>query len=172
VLFQYGLNNPFSTLGVIDVSTGKKVEILKHPRYRLYRGHFSPDDRWVVFHADDPGRETREFIAPFHSKPSDESEWIAVTDGTVWTDAPRWSPDGNFIYYFSDLDGSRCIWAQRLDTATKRPIGQPVAIEHLHNRQHSSLSVNVNALDLAVARDKIIFSLGEVRGNLWMLDRP
>jgi eukaryotic-like serine/threonine-protein kinase len=171
VLFQYRWNDPRSTLGALDVTSGAKTEILRHPSYNLYRGHFSPDERWVTFHADDPRRGTRVFIAPFRGGVVvPESDWIGVTDGKAFDDAPRWSPDGNLLYYFSDQDGSRCIWAQPLEPMTKQPVGAPFAVQHLHSRQHSVAAVSVNSLDLFVVRDRIVFTMGELRGNIWMTE--
>jgi Tol biopolymer transport system component/tRNA A-37 threonylcarbamoyl transferase component Bud32 len=170
ILLQYRFNDPRSTLGVLDRQSGAKYETLTHPRYSLYRAHFSPDERWVAFHADDPGRGTRVFIAPYRTTPTAESEWIAVTDGAVFDDAPRWSPDGNLLYYVSDADGFRCIWARRLDPVTKQPAGAPFPVKHVHGRQRSIAGVDVSAFDLAVARDKLVFNMGEIRGNIWMAE--
>jgi Tol biopolymer transport system component len=171
VLFQYRYNDPRTTLGVLDLASGRRTEILRHPSYDLYRGHLSPDEQWVTFHADDPRRGTRVFIAPFRGAVAvPESEWITVTDGKAFDDAPRWSPDGNLLYYFSDQDGSRCIWAQPLDPATKKPVGTPFAVQHLHSRQHSVAAVHVAWLDLAVVPNKIVFTMGELRGNIWMAE--
>ena len=38
---------------------------------------------------------------------------------------PIWSPDGNLLYFLSERDGFRCIWGQKLDPASKRPLGAP-----------------------------------------------
>lgn len=153
------------------MASGAKTEILRHSSYSLYRGHFSPDERWVTFHADDPQRGTRVFIAPFRGPVAvDESDWIAITDGKAFDDAPRWSPDGNLLYYFSDQDGSRCIWAQPLEPASKKPLGAPFGVQHLHSRQHSVSAVSLNRLDLFVVHDKIVFTMGELRGNIWMAE--
>ena len=172
-LLQYRINDPQSTLGVLDMNTGTASETLRHPTYNLYRAHFSPDERWVTFHADDPRTGTRVFVAPFRgAAASPPSEWIAVTDGKAWDDAPRWSPDGNLVYYFSDLDGFRCLWAQRLQPITKALVGAPFTVQHLHSAQHSVAAVHVNALDLFVVRDKVVFTMGEVRGNIWMAEYP
>jgi hypothetical protein len=158
-------------LGVLDVTSGAKTEILRHSSYGLYRGHFSPDERWVTFHADDPRRGTSVFIAPFRGRALvPESEWIAVTHGKAFDDAPRWSPDGALLYYFSDQDGSRCIWAQPLEQVTKKPVGAPLAVLHLHSRQDSVGAVSVGRLDLFVVQDKIVFTMGELTGNIWMAD--
>ena len=94
-----------------------------------------------------------------------ESEWIVVSqDG----EAPSWSPDASLLYFWSDRDGSPCLWAQRLDPATRRPTGAPLSIQHFHARGLSWKNLSLGAPDIAVARDKILFNLGERSGNIWM----
>jgi len=169
ILLQYQHNAPQSTLALLSLPSGAKAEILKHPQYNLYRAHFSPDEQWVVFHADHVRGFTRKFIVPFRGAAApEESEWIAVTDGQAFDDAPRWSPDGNLLYYLSDRDGFRCIWAQRLGAASKKPLGQPFAVSHLHSRRRSPTNVFLPWLDMCVARDKIVLNMGELTGNIWM----
>jgi Tol biopolymer transport system component len=57
-------------------------------------------------------------MAPFAGKGSiPESAWIDI--GVLGL----WSPDGKLIYDISNRDGYPCIWAQRLDAATKRRVG-------------------------------------------------
>ena len=64
---------------------------------------------------------------------ADKSEWIAVTDGAYDDDKPQFSADGNNLYFTSDRDGYLCIWAVRLNPATRHPEGAPFAIRHFHN---------------------------------------
>jgi hypothetical protein len=97
-------------------------------------------------------------------------EWIAVTDGRALDDLPRWAPGGDRLYYISSRDGFLCIWSQRLDPATKKPVGPPDAAQHFHARRHSIGGINYGATDLAVTRDSIIFNLAELRGNIWMAE--
>ena len=79
-----------------------------------------------------------------------------------------WSPDGNLLYFSSDRDGYKCLWAQRLDPihqASSRHIipgaalSCPVAI---HGR-------SVFLVSPSLAQDKIIVSLEERSGGIWML---
>lgn len=159
-----------ATLAALDLRSGSKSEILSDPAYALYRGHFSPDGRWVVFHAGDaatPGNKvTQEFIAPFRGlTPIPRSDWVAITDGKAYSDVPLWSPDGNRLYYVSDRDGFRCIWSQKLEPQSKRPSGEPVAALHLHGPKHLLKEVPVWGLDVSLGRDKLIFSLGEAGGE-------
>jgi hypothetical protein len=64
-------------------------------------------------------------------------------------------------YFISNRDGYHCIWAQRLDPATKRPIGEAFGYEHFHGFWSSDG-------DLSVARDKIIVSLVQWHVGIWM----
>jgi hypothetical protein len=171
-----------ATLAVLDLGSGRQTEILKSDRYAIYRGHLSPDERWIVFHvsltrsaiaSDDPVHleGKREFIAPFRgATPVKEDEWIAITDGTTLTDAPRWSPSGNELYFISSRDGFTCIWGQRLEPRTKHPQGEPFPVLHLHQRQRSIANIDVAWTDLAVARDRLLFGAGELKGNIWSMD--
>ena len=69
----------------------------------------------------------------------EEPAWIAVTDGQQWDDKPRWSPDGDLIYFTSLRDGFHHLWAQRLGPDSRQPIGPAFPVQHLHSAR---LSVN------------------------------
>jgi Tol biopolymer transport system component len=134
----------------------------------LWNPRFSPDDRWVSFNASEPGR-SRIFVAPVRDQDAvPEKEWITIAD-TGWDDKPRWSPDGNTLYFVSERDGFRCIWAQHLDSQ-KRPLGEAIAVFHAHQSQRSLSDVGPGDLAISVARDKIVFNTNERRGNLWLMN--
>lgn len=154
-------------ISTIDLASRRRTGLLNHMAWRLWNPRFSPDDRWVSFNATEAGR-SRIFVAPFRSGGLiPESEWIPITTG-VWDDKPRWSPDGNTLYFFSERDRSRCIWAQRLD-ASKHPVGEAIPIFHAHETRRSLLNVQIGLLDLSVARDKIVFNMSERTGNVWLM---
>ena len=44
-----------------------------------------------------------------------QAEWLPVSDGKVMDREPRWSSNGNLLYFLSTRDGNHCIWAQRLE---------------------------------------------------------
>ena len=111
------------------------------------------------------------FVAPYRGHVRIEAnEWIPVTQGWDADDKPRWSPNGNLLYFISDRDGFRCIWAQRLDPDTKRPVGEPFDVKHFHRARLSMLNVNLALLEISVARDRMVFCLGERTGNIWMAE--
>jgi eukaryotic-like serine/threonine-protein kinase len=129
------------------------------------------DDRWIAFyHLLDP-IHSRIFIAPIHNGAvTEESEFIAVSDGTTYDLLPEFSPDGRLLYFLSQRDGARCLWAQRLDPATKRPLDQPFPVQHFHSARVSPLFVKAGQRAISVARDKIVITMDERVGNVWMSD--
>jgi serine/threonine protein kinase/Tol biopolymer transport system component len=156
-----------------DVASGKKTEILKHPKYGLSRGRFSPDDRWISFHSISPTAR-RIFIAPFHGAAEiPEKEWIPITDGEAMDRYACWSPDGNLLYFLSEREGFRCIWAQRLDPTTKRPSGTAFPVRHFHTSRRSLMTLGDPLhTGMSLARDKLVFSMTERTGNIWMASLP
>ncbi len=156
-------------IGLLDLASGRKSEILSRPGYAIYRARFSPDNRWIAFHARGrPGRSAI-YVTPFRGAAAiPEQDWIAVTDDSAYDLAAAWAPDGNTIYFLSERHGFRCVWARRLDPATKRPAGEPFTVQDLHTATRSMSPLGTNALELSAARDKLVFNLAEVGGNVWM----
>ena len=103
-------------------------------------------------------------MTPQHLPPH---SWMPIDHQSRWDDKPRWSPDGNLIYFMSDRDDYLCLWAQRVIAATKQPFGTAFPVYHLHNARLSPANVSVSLLEIGVAKDKIIFGLGELTGNIW-----
>ena len=75
---------------------------------------------------------------------------------------------GEQIYFLSTRDGYNCVWAQRLDRTTRRPVGEPLAILHLHSARRSLLVSDTGPIGLSVAPDRIIFSMPERTANVWL----
>lgn len=101
-----------------------------------------------------------------------EAHWIPVTDGLQVDTYVAWSPDGNLLYFLSERDGFRCIWAQRLAPATKQPDGAAFPIRHFHNARESLARVDrFDLVGLSAARERLVFSMSELTGNIWMEER-
>jgi eukaryotic-like serine/threonine-protein kinase len=157
--------NP-TTIRVLDTHTGAKNVIVRHKQNSLWQGQLSPDGRWIAFLAAEPDQDKCVFLAPFRPEVP-ESEWIPITGFTGENDKPRWAPDGNVVYFTSDRDGWRCIWAQRLNPATKRPAGEPYGVFHAHSTRRSLGMVGIGSLEISVAAGRLAFVMGEVSANVW-----
>ena len=125
----------------------------------------------VVFKKPLESNKAQILIAPVRQGVAGkEAEWVAVTDGLHWDDKPQFSPDGNTVYFTSTRDGYLCIWAQKLEPATKRPVGAPVAYEHFHNQAGRDAVVLPDfGWDLTVARDKMLINLPRKSTGIWMV---
>ncbi len=155
---------------LLDLASGRKTELLAHSMYRLYQPHFSPDERWITFIATSVGR-SRVYVVPFRgSELIPESEWLAITAGQSWEDKLEWSPDGDLLYFTSDRDGFRCIYAQRLEAAGKRPVGSMFPVFHSHSARLCLLNVELGLGEISVAPDRLVFTMGERTGNVWMAE--
>jgi Tol biopolymer transport system component len=134
--------SPF-TLAILRIVLGSwthrseenKPYLLKHAKYQTASPRFSRDNAWITFYLVTSPTTRQIFITPFRDEASiDQKEWIAVTDGSTLDFEPRWSPDGSLIYFLSDRDQFRCIWAQRLDRVTKRPVSTAFEVYPFHVR--------------------------------------
>jgi serine/threonine protein kinase len=147
---------------VLDLVSHHKSDLLATQRW-IATDKFSPDGRWFGFmDAGSSGKHA--YIAPASGQPVPESAWIAVMDG----ETQGWSPDGNLLYATSWRDGHACIWAQRLQPVTKQPVGEPFAVFHFHSARRSFS--NQIERTLGVGTNKLVFSMGERAGNIWVAD--
>jgi len=159
-------------VGLLDLSTGQTRELIRDSKLALYPESFSPDGEWIAFQArplhNDAARTI--YVTPFRDgNVGAEDTWIPVTDGTHMDREVKWSPDGGMLYFLSERDGFRCIWAQRLDRRTKHTIGAPFPVYHFHHSQQSLASLgSPGKVGLSVTRDGLVFSLAETTGNIWM----
>jgi Tol biopolymer transport system component len=154
---------------VLDLRSGAKRRALQRSPQSLWQARFSPDDRWIsVLETLAAEGRTKLWVVPFRdgSAPAAD-EWVAITRGEHWDDKPRWSPDGNLMYFTSLRDGFHCLWAQRLRPDTKEPTGPAFFVQHFHNARLSMSNTGTVGLETSVARDKIFINLGELSGNIW-----
>ncbi len=153
-----------------DVQAAKETCLLKKPGFELYQAKFAPNDRWIILEALQPSPKpvSKLFLVPLRGEnPAPESAWIPVGPENSWNDKPRWAPDGKFVYFVSDLDGYRCIWAQHINTVTGYPEGEVFNVRHFHGFRRSPLGIGLWKVEFDVANDKIVIGLADWTGNIW-----
>jgi Tol biopolymer transport system component/predicted Ser/Thr protein kinase len=172
-LFAGQLNRPSPgpmSLVLYDLVSRRSTGLVNPQRGNLAMGRFSPDQRWISFTEITRPGHSRIDIMPFAGGAvSSPDQWIAVTNDQSGHDKGVWSPDGNLLYFASTRDGFLCIWAQRLDPESKRPVGPPLDIYHSHSARRSLLNAGILPLTLNVAPGRLLFQLGEITGNIWMV---
>jgi eukaryotic-like serine/threonine-protein kinase len=172
LLFEPGARIP--GIGLLNVASGSAREIAVHATYKLHGARFSPDARWVAFHAETGPYTRRIYVARLQGETlGDDSQWIPITGGTDVDIAPAWSPNGNLLYFISERDGFRCIWAQRLDPDNRMPVDPPFAVQHFHTGARALLTnfrANPSQIGLSASERGIVYSLEELRGNIWTME--
>jgi Tol biopolymer transport system component len=157
----------------LDIASRRQTVLARHSKFSLGNPSFSPDARWIAFHAQ-PSPVTRQmFVAAIHADgtPSPEAEWIPITDGRGLDRLASWAPNGNVLYWISERDGWRCIARRSLHPATKKPLGETSYAQHFHGARRSMMYFPaILECRVSVARDKIVFSLAERTGNIWQTE--
>lgn len=152
----------------LDIGSGERILLVGDDRYDVVNASVTPDGRWMSFVVLADGH-ARLFNAPLLSGTvSTSAQWIPVTPDDSWDDIPRWSSTGELLYFVSERDGFRCLWAQRFDDATKQPVGPRFPVYHFHRAGLSMMNAPLSNLGLAVARNRMAFTLREATGNIWI----
>jgi serine/threonine protein kinase/Tol biopolymer transport system component len=155
----------------LDVASGRSTLLFKDPERGLTMPRLSPDGRSMIFTMLLAGRARRTFIAPYTGQEVPASEWKVVVEGTDYERQPYWAPSGDMIYFLSDRDGFRCVWAQRVDQATRQPSGVPFAANHLHQIRYNLESIgDVAAIGLSVAGGQMFYAAFELQSNVWLAE--
>jgi hypothetical protein len=124
---------------------------------------FSPDNRWVSFTIRTDPNRGRIAIAPVDGPaPVPETAWIPIA-AVDPQDRANWSPDGKTLYYTSHIDGHICLWGQKLDARSHKPVGDPFEVQHLHGR------ASYRERGWSAAAGRIVMPLVEETGSIWMM---
>lgn len=172
VLYHSG--EPWSAY-CLNLVTGARTLIASH-KNRIYSSRFSPDGKWIAFQTDigDDEAPRQILVAPFspdHSTP--ESKWIPITAGNQRDFAPAWSEDGATVYFLSDRDGNRCIWAMRVNSRTKRPLGDAIPVLHLHRMNANVLSApGAGVFGLSAGGGRVIFGAAQLSSTIYRIESP
>jgi len=147
---------------------GVKVLTSDH-EHELWNGRFSPDGRWIVFTAvNQKGPRSIVFVIPRAG--ATRTQWVRLSSDHGWNQNPKWSPDGKLVY-FSRSEGSPWnIWAVRFDSNRGLAIGDPFQITHFDS-PHWQLSPDFVNTDLGVAANRLVVTMIEQVGGIWMLDK-
>lgn len=149
----------------LDVVSHRKTPVLKDAVHGFVYGHFSADDKWISFTVRTDPIHAMIAIAPYTGEgPIPESEWIKIAEVQV-EDWANWSPDGNTLYFTSPRDGHTCLWAQRLDPVSHRPLGDAFAVQHFHGNPY------FGHVGWSAAGGRLAATLIDSTQNVWVMSR-
>jgi Tol biopolymer transport system component len=156
--------NPYQ-IETIDVASHQQTTLLKHATYNLLYGHFSADNHRISFTArTQPNRATIMIAPPDGTKLVPKDAWIKITEEGPEDWANRF-PDGRTLYFTSARDGHTCVWGQRLDANSHRPVGEAFAVQHFDGR------ASYQQGGWSVAGGRIAVVLVDGTKNIWMMSR-
>ena len=159
-----------AALKSIDIKTGASRDLVTGTR--LSRPFLTPDLRVLAF------RRTVEendqlFTAVVSAGPIPEGQWIPLGPPEQDTRACGWSPDSRVLYFVSSRDGTRCLYAQRLDSAG-RPVGDAFAVQHFHGIRNASVGqqgvLSTGPAD-AMRGGSFLHDFSTAASNVWMMSR-
>jgi dipeptidyl aminopeptidase/acylaminoacyl peptidase len=133
--------------------------------------HFSAaflDGQWIVFEACSHSRLDLP-ASTLYVVPASGGPWTPITDGKQWDDKPNWSPDGRLIYFVSRHGAFFNVWGIRFDPNKGKPVGDPFQITHLDGPD-LMVPQRIDPVELSVARDRLVLTVAQVAGNIWLLD--
>jgi Tol biopolymer transport system component len=163
-------------LMMFDLASGKTVKLTDRgdPHILLDGGQFSPDGKWAAFHAtNNETRASTVYVIPISGPlPVSRQQWIPITSESELGRDAVWAPSSPYLYFTSERDGFRCIWARRLDPATQAPKGEAFPVQHFHTARlalrHRASSGNI--VGLSSGGNRLVFALTETTGAIWLED--
>jgi Tol biopolymer transport system component/DNA-binding winged helix-turn-helix (wHTH) protein len=143
-------------------------KIISSPDYNIFQAFFSPSGRWIVFEAvKDPPNPNLE--SDLYVMPSAGGPWTLISKGRPWDDKPRWSPDGNTIYFVSARGGFSNVWGIRFDSTKGVPVGDPFRVTAFETPA-LMLPQQIQISDLALIHDRLVLTVEDLSGSIWALD--
>jgi hypothetical protein len=79
---------------------------------------------------------------------------------------PRWSADGETIYFTSDRSGSANIWGIRFNPVIGEPIGDPFQVTFFYE----NCRMNARGIAYTIGANRLIVNLQEFSGDIWILE--
>ncbi len=142
--------------------------VTSNSAYNLFQAKFSPNGQWIVFEAveqpPNPNTGSTLYVMPASGGP-----WTLISEGDHWDDKPRWSPDGNTIYFVSNRRGFFNVWGIRFDATQGKPVGEPFRVTTFEDPAQM-LPRQITKVELSLTQDQLLLTLEDLSGSIWVLD--
>jgi len=152
----------------VRIEDGIETLILEMEEDRaLLDTDLSRDDAWLAIQAGEADGTVAIYAIPLRDPPAPREDWIRIAGGDAWVGAPRWSVNGNILYYISERDDFMCVWGQPLDPATKVPVGEVFSVAHAHTSSMRMTTVRRSMWTLEVGHNRLVFNAAVVTGDVY-----
>jgi eukaryotic-like serine/threonine-protein kinase len=155
------------SLSIRSIDDGEE-RVLASSRYEFHSCDWSPDGKWIACVSGNwesvvPGR-TFGNIAPsaIVLVPAAGGAVVEITDRTVLNQSPVWSPDGTRLYFVSNRQGPRDIYAVEI-SANGRARGAAVRV---------TTGLGAQSIALSADRKHLVYVSYAARANIWSLPIP
>ena len=132
----------------------------------------SPDGRWMAFRARAlPGWSRFARIAVVSAAGGTAAQWTILTSDGASADKPRWSDDGQVLYFTSTNGDLTNAWGVGFDGVTGRASGAPFQLTSFSGPSAHILP-DLGPMEMAVAGGRLVLPIVSPKGGLWTLQRP
>jgi Tol biopolymer transport system component len=171
VIFVVEQRDNAGRLRSINVSDGVARDVVVSMDAAVNRPFPSPDGRLLAFRLHKGGQTI--MTAPLDGElPVPATAWIEIVAPEEDARPAGWSPDGGLLYLVSGRDGARCLYAQRIDRTTGKPVGDPFIVQHFHGGRMNFME-GLNVLSTgsanAIASDVFFYDLSAWSANIWTI---
>jgi Tol biopolymer transport system component len=152
----------------LNIADGSEEPFLEmEVGWTLIDADLSRDDRWLAIQVGHSDGSVTIHAVPVHGDPPEAGAWVQIAADAFWNGSPRWSADGNVLYFLSERDDRMCIWGQRFDPGNKAPVGDPFPVAHAHAAGMMMLPYAKNMWTLDIGHDRLVFNAGEMTGDVY-----
>jgi Tol biopolymer transport system component len=156
------------SLSRVRIADGAETPILEMGESRrLLDTDLSRDDRWLAVQIGEPDGSAPIYAVPLDEDPVAPKEWVRIPADGYWAGAPRWSTDGNTLYYLSDRDDFICVWGQHLHPDSRMPVGEPFPVAHAHASAMHRMPFGRGNWTLEVGGNRLVFNAEEMEGDVY-----
>jgi Tol biopolymer transport system component/serine/threonine protein kinase len=114
----------FSSLEVINVRTGARREIIDVQRDAI-QPSWSPHGHRIAYWSVTVGGGQRDLYSVDPHAANPKATIVRLTNDAALDWNPVWSPDGNYLYFGSDRDGTLNLWRMQVDERRGTSLGPP-----------------------------------------------
>ena len=171
-----------NSIAILDTVDGAQHEVLSSAEHSISNARVSADGQWIAFDAtargvnrtlssgltSGPAGRPAVFVARLRVGDAiPQTDWISVDRSASH---PFWSADGSLLYYLPavpSIEFRNVVHARRFDSTSGLPSGEPF----------TALALTEMIVPAAMAgtapvatSDRLVFVLGDFRGDVWMMD--